>query len=36
MEEFDCSLELVNLGLSLYLLGLGLGPLIFGPLSEVW
>jgi MFS family permease len=36
MDEFGCSLELANLGLSLYVLGLGLGPLLFSPLSEVW
>ncbi|KAF2124243.1 MFS general substrate transporter [Dothidotthia symphoricarpi CBS 119687] len=36
MEEFGCSLEITNLGLSLYVLGLGLGPLIFSPLSEFY
>jgi hypothetical protein len=36
MEEFGSSLEVANLGLSLYVLGLGLGPLLFSPLSEVW
>ena len=35
MEEFGCSLEVANLGLSLYVLGTGLGPLLFSPLSEV-
>jgi hypothetical protein len=36
MVEFGCSLELANVGLSLFVLGLGLGPLLFSPLSEVW
>lgn len=35
MVEFGCSLEICNLGLSLYMIGLALGPLLFSPLSEV-
>ncbi|KAJ6035943.1 MFS general substrate transporter [Penicillium herquei] len=34
--EFGTSLELATLGLSLYVLGLGLGPLLFSPLSEFY
>lgn len=34
-DEFGCSLELCNLGLTLYLVGMSLGPLLFGPMSEV-
>lgn len=33
--EFGCSLEICNLGLSLYMAGMACGPLIFSPLSEV-
>jgi hypothetical protein len=36
IKEFGCSEEIANLGLSLYVLGMGLGPLLFSPLSEVW
>ena len=35
-EEFGVSTEVSTLGLSLFLLGLGLGPLLFAPLSEVY
>ncbi|KIX10692.1 uncharacterized protein Z518_01776 [Rhinocladiella mackenziei CBS 650.93] len=35
MDEFGCSLEICNLGLSLYMIGLALGPLLFSPMSEV-
>ncbi|QSS61422.1 MFS multidrug transporter [Histoplasma capsulatum] len=34
MEEFNCSLIVATLGLSLFILGLGLGPLVLAPLSE--
>jgi hypothetical protein len=34
MEEFKGSKELVTLGLSLYVLGLGTGPMFLAPLSE--
>lgn len=33
-HEFSASSELAVLGLSMYVLGLGLGPLILAPLSE--
>ena len=33
--EFDMSREVATLGLSLFVVGLGLGPMILGPLSEV-
>ncbi|KAK5988546.1 Efflux pump atB [Cladobotryum mycophilum] len=36
IEKFGCSQEIVTLGLSLYVLGLGIGPLIFSPLSEFY
>ncbi|KAG9776909.1 MFS general substrate transporter, partial [Aureobasidium melanogenum] len=36
MARFGCSLEICNLGLSLYLIGLSLGPLLFSPLSEFY
>ncbi|EXJ78450.1 hypothetical protein A1O1_08850 [Capronia coronata CBS 617.96] len=36
MDEFGCSLEICNLGLSLYLIGLALGPLLFSPMSEFY
>lgn len=35
MEEFDVSKTQAALGLSLYVLGYGTGPLIFSPLSEL-
>lgn len=35
MEEFGVSTLLATLGLSLYVLGYGTGPLIFSPLSEI-
>jgi MFS family permease len=34
-REFHVSKEVTILGISLYVLGLGIGPLIAGPLSEV-
>lgn len=35
-EEFGVSTEVSTLGTSLFLFGLGLGPLLFAPLSEVY
>lgn len=35
MEEFHCSQIVATLGLSLFVVGLGLGPMLLGPLSEV-
>ncbi|KAF7590700.1 hypothetical protein BBP40_002536 [Aspergillus hancockii] len=35
MKEFGVSSLLATLGLSLYVLGYGIGPLIFSPLSEI-
>lgn len=35
-KEFGVAKELTVLGLSLFVLGLGLGPLLVGPLSEVY
>jgi DHA1 family multidrug resistance protein-like MFS transporter len=35
MERFHVSQTTATLGLSLYVLGYGLGPLIFSPLSEI-
>src|ERR1700712_4523162 len=34
IHEFHTSKEVVTLGLSLYVLGLGLGPMLLAPLSE--
>ena len=34
--EFDVDAEIMLLGVSLYVLGFAFGPLIFGPLSEVY
>lgn len=36
MQRFDVSNEVATLGLSLYVLGFALGPLIWAPLSEVY
>lgn len=36
MQRFDVSAEVATLGLSLYVLGFALGPLIWAPLSEVY
>ncbi|PGH12540.1 hypothetical protein AJ80_06701 [Polytolypa hystricis UAMH7299] len=36
MEQFECSRIVATLGLSLFILGLGLGPLVLGPLSEFY
>lgn len=35
MEEFDVSIEAASLGLSLYVLAYGTGPLLWSPLSEI-
>jgi DHA1 family multidrug resistance protein-like MFS transporter len=35
MRELDPRLDVALLGLSLFVLGFGLGPLVWGPLSEV-
>ncbi|KAE8379895.1 major facilitator superfamily domain-containing protein [Aspergillus bertholletiae] len=35
LKEFHCSQEIATLGLSLFVFGMGLGPLVLGPLSEV-
>ena len=35
MEQFHVSEVVASLGLSLYVLGYGLGPLVFSPLSEI-
>lgn len=35
MEEFHCSRIVATLGLSLFIFGLGVGPLVLAPLSEV-
>jgi hypothetical protein len=34
-EEFGCSRLIATLGLSFFIWGLGLGPLVLAPLSEV-
>lgn len=36
MQRFDVSSEVATLGLSLFVLGFALGPLIWAPLSEVY
>jgi MFS family permease len=36
MQRFDVSEEVATLGLSLFVLGFALGPLIWAPLSEVY
>jgi len=35
MEEFGCSQEVAILGLSLFVIGLAIGPMVMSPLSEV-
>ncbi|KAL1633413.1 hypothetical protein SLS58_011104 [Diplodia intermedia] len=35
-KSFSCSRTVATLGVSTFLLGFAAGPLIFGPLSEVW
>ncbi|QRV93887.1 major facilitator superfamily transporter [Ceratobasidium sp. AG-Ba] len=36
VRDLDTSLDIALLGLALYVLGFGLGPLVWGPLSEVY
>ncbi|KAJ6133649.1 Major facilitator superfamily domain general substrate transporter [Penicillium samsonianum] len=36
MEDFDASQEIVILGVSLFVLGFAIGPLIWAPLSEIF
>ncbi|KAL4894833.1 major facilitator superfamily domain-containing protein [Aspergillus ambiguus] len=36
MEDFHCSREVAILGISLFVLGFGVGPMLWGPLSEVY
>ncbi|PWY62966.1 MFS transporter [Aspergillus eucalypticola CBS 122712] len=36
MEEFGCSREIATLGLSFFIWGLAIGPLLLGPLSEFY
>lgn len=35
-QSFNCSRTVATLGVSTFLVGFAIGPLIFGPLSEVW
>ena len=35
MEEFGCSKEVAILGLSMFVIGLAIGPMVVSPLSEV-
>lgn len=35
-KEFHVSQEVTILGISLFLLGIGLGPLVVGPISEIY
>jgi MFS family permease len=35
-KQFHVSQEVTILGISLFLLGLGLGPLVVGPISEIY
>ncbi|KAJ8100180.1 major facilitator superfamily domain-containing protein [Lipomyces tetrasporus] len=35
MKAYDCSSAVAALGLSLFVLGYGLGPVVWGPLSEI-
>ncbi|GAB1212152.1 hypothetical protein ATERTT37_001282 [Aspergillus terreus] len=36
MKDFDCSSEVAELGLSLFVLGFAIGPLLWAPLSEIY
>jgi MFS family permease len=36
LEEFQCSQEVVTLGISLFVLGFAIGPLLWAPLSELF
>ncbi|KAF1995014.1 MFS general substrate transporter [Amniculicola lignicola CBS 123094] len=35
MEQFDCSEAVASLGLAIYVIGYGFGPLVWSPLSEI-
>lgn len=35
-DEYSCSTTVAILGVTTFLLGFALGPLIFAPLSETW
>ncbi|THY38859.1 MFS general substrate transporter [Aureobasidium pullulans] len=35
-QQYGVSHEVMNLGITLHILGFAAGPLIFGPMSEVW
>lgn len=35
-KEFECSKLIATLGLSMFVMGLGLGPMFLGPLSEFY
>ena len=36
MQEFNCSEEVATLGISLFVLGFAIGPLLWAPLSEMY
>ncbi|KAK2752859.1 hypothetical protein FQN54_008012 [Arachnomyces sp. PD_36] len=36
MDEFHCSTDVAGLGLSLFVLGFAIGPLLWAPLSEIY
>lgn len=36
IQEFGCSQEVVTLGISLFVLGFAIGPLLWAPLSELY
>ena len=36
MQEFKCSEEVATLGVSLFVLGFAIGPLLWAPLSEIY
>ncbi|KAE8150402.1 major facilitator superfamily domain-containing protein [Aspergillus avenaceus] len=36
MEEFNCGSEVATLGVSLFVVGFAIGPLLWAPLSELW
>lgn len=36
IEQFNCSSEVVTLGISLFVLGFAIGPLLWAPLSEMY
>jgi multidrug resistance protein len=35
-HQFDCSTQIATLGVALFVLGFALGPLLWGPLSEIY